>query len=213
MVSMQLGEAWVSLSVKDGGFASGIAGAVSGAMGSLGSLGMASIGIGAITGALGAMVSAANPALMEQISFAFSDLLAALGHGFMPLFEVLLPALRFVADVIYTYVTPALQFLTGAVIDAFKAFYEFLQDFVKKLTFGAVDLGDLKLKSAAGLSGQGSAKMGDIAGAGREAMVKSLQASAGQPTHEQNMEGALGSMVKLMQEQIQVMKNRVLGFQ
>lgn len=173
MVSQQLGEAWVALTAKDQGLSSGINSAVGGAIGSLGRLGMASMGIEAVIKALGGMVGAANPALMEQISFAFKDVFAALGHGVMPIFQALLPAIRSMGDLLFQ-LSPAIALVADAIAQTIRIITEAVNSLREVLAkFGLAKV------SAAGLSGTSQAKMGDIAGAGREAMVKALQASAG----------------------------------
>lgn len=198
--SVQLGEAWVSLTARDGGLSgalSSVGGMASGAMGgiaaALGPIGVAAAGIAAA----GAAVSAFNPALMEQIGFAFKDMFAALGSMIEPIFQAVLPGLRFLGDLFAT-LAPYVRILTTAL----GQFIEIVIETVKTLTFGLLDLAGVKVKSAAGMGGMASAGFKDIGQAGRDAMVKGLQASAGSQAAMTEYEKQMLQVSKEMKDHI-----------
>lgn len=199
--STRLGEAWIELTTKEADVdkaATSFAGKLSSALGTVGLAGVAAAGAG-LFGA-----SMINPALMEQLGFAVTDLFAAIGESLVPIIQEVIPLIRLMGDVVAT-VSPYVMKLTMAIADMIRMIVEFLGD-----TFDFV-LSELNIerRSASGMSGAGSAKMGGIVEAQREFQLKALQASAGmgRSVPEQQLEeqrktnGILGASLEALKNQ------------
>lgn len=108
-----------------GGEGGGIAGALAGGAGALAGgimSGLASLPsiLGSVVSMISQFVSALDPAVMQQLQTAMSDLMATIGIGFRPLMQAVIPIVRKFADVlkpVMDSLAPVMEQLGNAIID------------------------------------------------------------------------------------------------
>jgi len=95
---------------------------------------------GAIMSALGpvmAMVSKANPAVVERLEQAFSDVLGTIGQALIPVVEAVTPVVRMLGDTLASVLDPA---LVGEIVSAFQPLIESFGDILKTLAPALKDI-------------------------------------------------------------------------
>lgn len=180
----------VKLALNAGSFTAGLK-SITAQAASIGKDITSAVDIGGILG----FVGKAAPGLVGIFNDVIDDLTAAIGVAFIPIVKAAIPIVRGFADIIATFapiiggffeiVFKPIVAIMGELNRVFKHLWNTLSDFIKALTFGAVDVG--KARSSIGLAAK-TAQFETVESFAKKAYVAAFTSTGSLSVAEQQLE-------------------------